>query len=103
MEDRYASGASCESHDSSSADEEKTLKKRKSSISIKTWNEGNTTLLIDLVKKRATLWDMLDSKYKKREVREVAYKEIAKKLGENWTLSETKSKIEQNLRAQIER
>ena len=46
---------------------------------------------------------MLDSKYKKREVREVAYKEIAKKLGENWTLSETKSKIEQNLRAQIER
>ena len=51
MEDRYASGASCESHDSSSADEEKTLKKRKTSISIKTWNEGNTTLLIDLVKK----------------------------------------------------
>ena len=103
MEDGYASGASCEFHDSSSADGEKTLKKRKTSISIKTWNEGNTTLLIDLVKKRATLWDMLDSKYTKREVREVAYKEIAKKLGENWTLSEIKSKIEQNLRAQIER
>ena len=29
MEDEYASGTSFESHDSSSADEEKTLKKKK--------------------------------------------------------------------------
>ena len=34
MEEEYASGASCESHDSSAADDEKTLKKRKTSTSI---------------------------------------------------------------------
>ena len=40
MKDGYASGASCESHDSSSANEEKTLKKIKTSTNIKKWNEG---------------------------------------------------------------
>ena len=35
MEEGHASGASCESHDDSSADEEKTLKKRKTSTSVK--------------------------------------------------------------------
>ena len=40
MEDGYASGASCESHDSSSADKEKTLKKRKTSLSIKSGMKG---------------------------------------------------------------
>ena len=68
MKDRYALGASCESHDFSSAVEEKTLKKRKTSTSTKKWNEGNTTLLIDLLKERPSLWDMLDSKYTKHEV-----------------------------------
>ena len=60
------------------------------------------TLLIDLLEERPSLWDMFDSEYTKREVREVAYKEIAEKLGENWTLSEIKSKIN-NLRAQLGR
>ena len=83
MEDGYASGASCEAHDSSSADEENTLKKRKTSTSIKKWNERNTTLLIDWLEKRPSLWDMFDSECRKREVREVAYEEIAEKLGEN--------------------
>ena len=73
MEHGYASGASCESHDSSSADEEKTLKKRKTSTSIKKWNERNTTLLIDLLEERPSLWYMFDSEYTKREVREVAH------------------------------
>ena len=45
---------------------------------------------------------MFDSEYRKREVHEVAYKEIAEKLGENCNLSEIKSKIN-NLRAQIGR
>ena len=45
---------------------------------------------------------MIDSEHAKHEVREVAYKKIAEKLGENWTLSETKSKIN-NLRAQLGR
>ena len=45
---------------------------------------------------------MFDSEYTKCKVREVAYKEIAEKLGENWTLSEIKSKIN-NLRAQLGR
>ena len=61
MEHGYALGASCESHDSSSADEEKTLKKRKTSTSIKKWNERNTTLLIDLLEERPSLWYMFDS------------------------------------------
>ena len=102
MEDRYTSGAFCKSHDSSSADEEKTLKKRKTSLNIKKWNERNTTLLIDLLEERPLFWDMLDSECTKREVREVAYKEIVEKLGENWTLSEIKRRVN-NLRAQLGR
>ena len=77
MEGGYASGASCESHDSSSADKKKTLKTRKTSTSIKKWNERNTTLLSVLLDERPSLWDMFDSEYTKREVREVATKEIA--------------------------
>ena len=102
MEDEYASGTSFESHDSSSADEEKTLKKKKTSTSIKKWNERNTTLLMDLLEERPSLLHMFDSEYTKREVREVTYKEIAEKLGETWALSEIKGKIN-NLRAQLGR
>ena len=40
----------------------------------------NTTLLIDLLEERTSLWDMFKSKYRKREIRKVAYKEIAEKL-----------------------
>ena len=64
------------------------LKKRKTS---KKWNERNTTLLIDLLKERPSLWDMFDSEYTKREVCEVAYKEIEEELEENWTLHEIKN------------
>ena len=46
MEDRYAF---CKSPASSSADEEKAVKKTRTS-SIKKWNERNTTLLINLLK-----------------------------------------------------
>ena len=56
--------------------------------------------MIDLLEERPSLWDMFDSEYTKRKVREIAYKEIAEKLGENWTLSEIKSKFN-NLRAQL--
>ena len=76
MEDGYASRVSCESHDSSSADEEKTLKKRKTSTSIKNYNERNTTLLIDLLEESPSLWNMFNSEYMKREGRE----ELTKKL-----------------------
>ena len=76
MKDGYASRASCESHDSSSADEEKTLKKRKTSTSIKNYNERNTTLLTDLLEESPSLWNMFDSEYMKREGRE----ELTKKL-----------------------
>ena len=55
----------------------KTLKTRKTSTSIKKWNERNTTLLSVLLDERPSLWDMFDSEYTKREVREVATKEIA--------------------------
>ena len=102
MEDEYDLGAFCESHDSSSADEDKTLKKRKTSTSIKKWNERNRTLLIGLLEERPSLWDMFDSEYMKREVREVAYKEIVEKLEENWTLSKIKSNIN-NLLEQLGR
>ena len=46
MEDGYAF---CKSPASSSADEEKAVKKTRTS-SIKKWNERNTTLLINLLK-----------------------------------------------------
>ena len=97
-----SSGASYEPHDSSSVDEEKTLSKRKTSTNITKWNEKNTMLLIDLLEERLSLWDMFDSEYTKRKVRDVAYKEIVEKLGENWTSSVIKSKIN-NLRAQLGR
>ena len=87
MEDGHISDPSCEFHDSSSAEEEKTLKKRKTSKSIKKWNNRNTTFLINLLEERPLLWDMFDSEYKKRKVREIAYGEIVEKLQENWTLS----------------
>ena len=45
---------------------------------------------------------MFDSEYTKCKVRDVAYKEIVEKLGENWTSSVIKSKIN-NLRAQLGR
>ena len=61
MEDGHASGVPCESHDSSSADEEKTLKNRKTSTSIKKWNKSNTTLLTDLLEEKPSLWDMFDN------------------------------------------
>ena len=80
MEDWYTSDASCECHDSLSADEERTSKKRKILASIKKWIERNTTLLIDLLEERYLLWDKLDSEYMKREVREVVYKEIAERF-----------------------
>ena len=99
MEDGYSSGAS--SHGSSS-DEQKISKKKKTVKSIKKWNERNTSLLIDLLKERPSLWGILDSEYTKREVRQVAYKEIAENLDENWTISEVKSKIN-NLRVQLGR
>ena len=40
----------------------------------------NTTFLIDLLEERTSLWDMFNSEYRKREIHEVAYKEIAEKL-----------------------
>ena len=52
-----------ESHDSSSADEEKILKERKTSTIMKKRNERNTMLLIDLLEERPSLWDMFDSEY----------------------------------------
>ena len=73
MEDGFPSGASCKFHDSSSA-EEKKLKKRKTSTSIKKWNERNMTLVIDLLEERLAFWDLSDCEYTKRKVREVAYK-----------------------------
>ena len=45
---------------------------------------------------------MFDSEYTKCKVRDVAYKEIVEKLGENWTSSVIKSKIN-NLRARLGR
>ena len=58
--------------------------------------------MIDLLEKRPSLWDMFDTKYTKREVLEIAYKEIAELLEENWTLSEINNKIN-NLQAQLGR
>ena len=46
------------------------------------WKEHDT--LDWLAGTKPSLWDMIDSEYAKHEVREVAYKKIAEKLGENW-------------------
>ena len=65
MEDGYVSGTSCGSHGPSSADKEK----KKTSASIKKWNERNTALLIYLMEERLSFWNMFNSEYTKREVR----------------------------------
>ena len=57
MEDGYSSGVS--SHGSS--DEQKISKKKKTVKSIKKWNEGSTSLLMDLLEVRPSLWDIFDS------------------------------------------
>ena len=98
MADGYSSAASS----CSSSDERKKSKKKKAVKIAKRWNESNTSLLIDMLEERPSLWDIFDSEYTKREVREVAYKEIAENLDGNWTVNEIKTKIN-NLRVQLGR
>ena len=52
----------------SSSEEQKISKKKKTVKNIKKWNERNTSLLIDLLEERPSLWDILDSEYTKREI-----------------------------------
>ena len=54
-------------------------------------NCNETTAFIDLLEKRICLWDIFDNEYTKREIRELAYKEIAENLHSIWTVPEIKN------------
>ena len=76
-----------------------TAKKTKSKGG-KDWTDEEISLLIDMLEEKPCLWDVFDKEYMKRDVKEIAYTEIASSLDTN---SESiKAKIN-GLRAQLGR
>ena len=63
-------------------------------------SEKIVSKLIDLLEERPCLWDIFDTDYSKREIREPVYTEIAETL--DFSVQDIKTKIH-NLRAQLGR
>ena len=82
-----------------SAKKTKEEKKEKSKGG-KNWTDNEITLLIDMLEEKPCLWDVFDKQYTKRDVKEIAYTEIANSLNTN--IESIKTKIN-GLRAQLGR
>ena len=76
-----------------------TAKKTKSKGG-KDWTDEEISLLIDMLEEKLCLWDVFDQEYTKRDVKEIAYTEIASSLNTN--IESIKAKIN-GLRAQLGR
>ena len=76
-----------------------TAKKTKSKGG-KDWTDEEISLLIDMLEEKPCLWDVFDKEYTKRDVKEIAYTEIASSLDTN--IESIKAKIN-GLRAQLGR
>ena len=76
-----------------------TVKKTKSKGG-NDWTDEEISLLIDMLEKKPCLWDVFDKEYTKRDVKEIAYTEIASSLDKN--IESIKAKINE-LRAQLGR
>ena len=66
----------------------------------KDWTDEEISLLIDMLEEKPCLWDVFDKEYTKRDVKEIAYTEIASSLDTN--IESIKAKIN-GLRAQLGR
>ena len=66
----------------------------------KDWTDEEISLLIDMLEEKLCLWDVFDQEYTKRDVKEIAYTEIASSLDTN--IESIKAKIN-GLRAQLGR
>ena len=77
-----------------------TAKKTKSKgfDRLKDWTDEEISLLIDMLEEKPCLWDVFDKQYTKRDVKEIAYTEIASSLDTN--IESIKGKIN-GLRAQL--
>ena len=76
-----------------------TAKKTKSKGG-KDWTDEEISLLIDMLEEKLCLWEVFDQEYTKRDVKEIAYTEIASSLDTN--IESIKAKIN-GLRAQLGR
>ena len=76
-----------------------TAKKTKSKGG-KDWTDEEISLLIDMLEEKLCLWDVFDQEYTKRDVKEIAFTEIASSLNTN--IESIKAKIN-GLRAQLGR
>ena len=76
-----------------------TAKKTKSKGG-KDWTDEEISLLIDMLEEKLCLWDVFDQEYTKRDVKEIAYTEIASSLNTN--IESIKAKIN-GLRTQLGR
>ena len=76
-----------------------TAKKTKSKGG-KDWTDEEISLLIDMLEEKPCLWDVFDNGYTKRDVKEIAYTEIASSLDTN--IESLKAKIN-GFRAQLGR
>ena len=70
----------------------KETKRDDKSKGAKEWTEEETTSLIELIENKACLWNLIYNKgYKKRDLKEIAYSEIATAL--DTTIASIKTKI----------
>ena len=76
------------------------VEKKEKAKGGKDWTEDEISLLIDMFEDKPCLWDVFDKHYTKRDVKEIAYKEIADSLDTN--IESIKTKIN-GLRAQLGR
>lgn len=73
------------------ADDKKDKKADDKSKAAKDWTEEETNSLIELLENKSCLWDIYHKDYKKRDLKEIAYSEIATAL--DTTIASVKTKI----------
>ena len=102
-------GKACENHlkEKDTAKKAKNKKENQGNTAKKTkskgekdWTNEEVSLLIDMLEEKPCLWDVFDKEYTKRDVKEIAYTEIASSLDAN--IETIKAKINR-LRAQLGR
>lgn len=90
-----------EGKEASSAPKKKATKDdKKEKKGAKDWTDDEISLLIEMLEERPCLWDVFDKQYSKRDIREIAYTEIASAL--DVPIESLKTKIN-GIRAQFGR
>ena len=71
--------------------EKKKWKQDPKAKPAKVWTDDETSLLIDMLEANPCLWDIYHTAYSKRDLKEIAYTEIATSLGTNITSIKAKT------------